>query len=199
MAGSVNPAEPVIFARLAPDNSCTFALDGHRIRLRHRPTVQWLAALADQDLHDIMPGMLREKDLRWYMGMLADPRCSFDLKDSHRIRDAIIREITGIPWWAAVRLANALGRSWFLAEGAALLRNVNLLDLPVRSLMSVVYAFAAETCENERDRAVLDADLFRPPDGYEPAWTAVQQAASFAAFRSANSFARPVLPRGTPG
>lgn len=200
MAASPNPAEPVIFERLAEDNSCRIGLGGRRITLRHKPTRLWLAALADQKLHLIMPGMLRERDMRWYMSLLADPREGFDLPDSHRITHAVVREVTGLPWWAAVRLANAVGRSWFLADPAALLRGVDLLALPIRRVLSVVYVFAAESCEKDHDRAVLDADLFRPPEGVEPAWSAVQQAASFAAFRQANAmFARPGVPAGTPG
>lgn len=200
MAVSVNPADPVIFQRLTGDNSCVVGLGGEKLKLKHRPTSQWLAALADQKLNEIMPGMLRDPDVRWYMSQLADPRIGFDLKDSERVTHAVIREVTGVPWWAAVRLANSLGRSWFLADPAALMRGVDLLTLPVRRTLSIVYVFATETCENDRDRAVLDADLFRPPDGYEPAWSAVAQAASFAAFRSANAvFARPGVPHGTPG
>lgn len=182
---SVNPAEPVLFDRLRDDNACTVSLAGQRLRLKHRPTVQWLSALADQQLHVIMPGMLRTRDVRWYMTLLADPRTGFDLKDSRRITDAVIREVTGLPWWTAARLANALGRSWFLADASALLRGVNLLALPIRRTLSIVYVFASETCENERDRIMLDNDLFRAPDGYETAWSPEQQATSFAAFRMA--------------
>lgn len=192
MAVTLNPAEPVVFQRLTNDNSCRLGLGGRKITLRHRPTVDWLAALADQKLHTIMPGMLRDKDVRWYMSLLADPTCAFDLRDSHAITHAVIREVTGVPWWTAVRLANAAGRSWFLADPATLMRGVDMLALPIRRTLSVVYVLAVETCENDRERAVLDADLFRPPEGTEPAWTAVQQAASFAAFRQANAmFARP--------
>lgn len=193
---SQNPADPVLFARLREDNACTVALDGRRLTLRHQPTVRWLDALADQRLQAIMPGMLDEDDLHFYVARLTDPRCRFDLKDSRRITDTVIREVTGLDWWAAVRLANALGRSWFLADGAALMRGVNLLAVPVRRTLEVTYAFAAETCNNERDRAILDADLFRPPEGYEPVWNAVAQAASFAAFRSATGR---VTRSGTPG
>lgn len=182
---TVNPADPVLFDRLRDDNACTVALAGQRLRLKHCPTKQWLAALADQKLHMIMPGMLRDRDVRWYMSLLADPRTGFDLKDSHRVTHAVVREVTGVPWWTAVRLANALGRSWFLADASALLRGVNLLALPIRRVMSIVYLFAAETCENERDRIMLDNDLFRAPDGYETAWSPEQQATSFAAFRMA--------------
>lgn len=197
-SSSPSPVEPVLFARLRGDNACTVALGGRRLRLGHRPTVRWLDALADQRLHAIMPGMLGDGDLGWYMQQLTDPRTSFDLKDSHKITHAVIRETTGLPWWTAVRLANALGRSWFLADAQALLRGVNLLRVPIRRALAVVYLFAAEGCQNERDRAVLDNDLFRPPEGYEPAWTAVQQAASFAAFRSASAASRPAR-TGTPG
>src|SRR4029079_2646165 len=192
MAATANTAEPVVFARLADDNSCRIALGGRAITLRHRPTVQWLDALADQELHRIMPGMLRERDVRWYMGQLADPRVRCDVRDSHRIARAVVREVTGLPWWAAVKLANALGPSWFLADPTALLPAVDMLSLSVRRAVSVIYVLAAEGCEKDRDRAALDADLFRPPEGTEDPWTAVQQAASFAAFRQANAaFARP--------
>lgn len=192
---SVNPAEPVLFDRLHDDdNACTVSLAGQRLRLRHRPTRLWLAALADQKLHEIMPGMLRERDLRTYMMSLADPRTGFDLKDSHKITHAVVREVTGVPWWTAVRLANALGRSWFLADGSALLRGVNLLALPIRRTLSITYVLASETCENERDRIVLDNDLFRAPEGYDVPWTAEQQSSSFAAFRMAAALhqARPL-------
>lgn len=195
---SQNPADPVLFARLREDNACTVALAGRRLTLHHRPTVRWLGALADQQLHTIMPGMLSTQDMHWYMHLLTDPRSRFDLQDSRKITHAVVREVTGLPWWAAVRLANALGRSWFLADSLALVKGVNLLAVPIRRALSVAYLFAAETCENERDRAVLDADLFRAPEGYEPAWTAVQQAASFAAFRAATAPHRPGR-TGTPG
>lgn len=192
-----NPAEPVAFSRLRDSNSCTVALGGKKLRLRERPTVEWLSALADQDLHLIMPSMLRNRDLHWYMSQLADPRCAFDLSDSHKVTHAVIGEVCKVPWWAAVRLANALGRSWFLADPAALLRSVDLLQVPVWRALSVVYFFAAESCKDEKDRAVLDADLFRPPDGYAPVFSAQQQAASFAAFRQANAAFSRGQPRRT--
>lgn len=199
MAATVNPAEPVVFSRLADDNSCRLAVGGREITLRHRPTKEWLDALAEQELHRIMPGMLRERDVRWWIGQLADPRVRFDVSDSHKIAHAVVREVTGLPWWAAARLANAAGRSWFLADPTALLRGVNLLQVSIRRALSVIYVFAAEGCEKDRDRAVLDADLFRPPEGTQNPWTAVQQAASFAAFRQATGMLqRPGAPTATP-
>lgn len=196
----MSPAEPVIFSRLRDDNVCVFALGGHRLRLRDRPTSAWLSALGNQALHEIMPGMLKPRDMRWYVSQLADSYTAFDVADSHKVTHAVVQAVCGIPWWAAVRLANALGRSWFLADPSALLRGVNLLDLPIRRTLACTYVFAAESCKDDKERAALDIDLFRPPEGFEDKVSAVQQAASFAAFRTASAMFRPPGVRaGTPG
>lgn len=188
MAAQPSPAEPVSFKRLRRDNSCTFAFDGEIIELPHRDTIDWLAALADEELGLIVPGMLRVADQQWMMSTLADYRNTFDVPQLRRIANSVVREVTGVPWWAATRLANSAGRSWFQLDPSALLRGTDLTLLPVRRCLAAIYFIAAEGCENDRDRAVLDADLFRaPPGSEEPAWSAEQQATSMAAFRAMRS------------
>lgn len=185
MAAQPSPAEPVSFKRLRRDNSCTFAFDGEIITLPHRDTIDWLAALADEELGLIIPGMLRPADRQWIMATLADHRNTFDLPQLRRIANNVVREVTGIPWWTAAQLANAAGRSWFQLDPSALLRGADLTTLPIRRTLEVIYFIAAESCENDRDRAVLDADLFRaPPGAEESGWSAEQQATSMAAFRA---------------
>jgi hypothetical protein len=184
MAAQTSPADPVIFKRLTRDNTCLFAVAGEIIRLPHRDTIDWFAALADEELGRIIPGMLRRRDRQWLMTELANPRSTFDMPQLRRVAHNIVREVTGIPWWAAARLANAAGRAWFQLDPSAYLRGGDLTSVPIRRALSIVYFIAAEGCENDRDRAILDSDLFRAPEGENPGWSAEQQATSMAAFRA---------------
>lgn len=195
MAAQPPPTEPVSFKRLRNDNSCVFALDGRIIELPHRETLQWLAALADEELGRIVPAMLKKRDLTWVFTQLADSRSPFDMPLLRHIARTVVREVTGLPWWAAVRLANAAGRSWFLADATVLMRGPDLLEMPIRRSLSIVYLIAAEGCENDRDRAILDNDIFRAPEGEDNSWSAQQQATSMAAFRAMRSQFRQ-LPTG---
>lgn len=182
-----NPGDPIVFGRLRDDNTCTIALGDQVLRLKEHPTRQWLDALAEQRLSDIMPGMLRRRDQRWFYRQLISHDTSMDVADTRRIAEEVIRHVTGIPWWAAVRLAHSAASSWFRLDAIVLIRGVDLLAVSIRRTLSAIYALAAEGCQEEKDRAMLDNDIFRPPEGVEVAWTPEQQATSFAAFRAANA------------
>lgn len=182
-----NPAEPARFARLTSDNSCRFALGGRVIDVPHRPTVKWLAALSEQQLYLIVPGMLREDDARFVHQVLADPDCAFDVAQSRRIYEAVVNDVCGVPWWVAVKLASAAAHNWFILDPVSLSKGIDLLTLPIRRTLSVVYLLAIDSCKDEDERIIFENDMFRPPEGHQPAWTPVQQASSFAAFRAMNA------------
>lgn len=184
---SNNPAEPARFARFTGDNSCRFALGGRVIDVPHRPTVKWLAALSEQQLHLIVPGMLRDGDARFYHLALADPDLAFDIAQSRRVYEAVINDVCGVPWWVAVKLASAAAHNWFIADPVALGRGVDMLTMPIRRTVSFIYLLALEGLKDEEERIMFENDVFRPPEGHQPAWTPVQQASSFAAFRAMNA------------
>lgn len=181
------PTDPVVFARLRNDNGCALAVDGRVLRVRNRPTVEWLDALSTQKLHKIVPGMLKNRDAQWLTGLLADPDNTLDTGDLRKMYEAVVLHVTGMPWWAAVRLANSTAIMWTLIDSVALTKNVDLLSIPIRRALAVVYTLALESCKEDKDRAILDNDIFRAPEGVAPSWSPEQQAASFAAFRAVNA------------
>lgn len=178
--------EPINFDHLRADNTTTLTLGSRVLRLPHHHTQTWLAALTGGQLHRIIPGMLDLEDQTWYLRQLADPCTGFDIDNHRRLCWAVIGHVTGYPWWTAIRLAHGAANSWHIAEPLALTKGVDLLTLPIRRTLSVIYLLAVQSCTKDEDRLMLDNDLYRPPDGVAGlTWTPQQQAASFSAFRAA--------------
>lgn len=178
------PADPANFHRMPHGNTTTIAVGTRLIHIPHHPTVTWLGHLADQALHHIFPGMLNPHDQHWIFQLLADPATTFDVPDVHRIARNITADITALPWYVSARLANSAGRYWLLADGAALLRGVDLLAYPIRRTLAVIYGMNREGCKDDDERAMFDRELWATPEGEKPQWTPTQQASSFAAFRA---------------
>lgn len=185
MASSLPPVPPAAFHRIRPDNACHLIVGSRVLTVAHHPTKTWLAYLGDQALHRIFPGLLRRQDQAWIHEKLADRTSRFDIPHVRDMSRDVITAVTGLPWYTAVRLANVAGTAWFIADPTALLRGVDLLALPVRRTLSVVYALQREGAKDDADRAAIDRDLWALPDGERPAWTPEQQQSSFAAFRAA--------------
>lgn len=185
MAAPPPPVGPVAFHRLRPDNSCHLIIGDRTVLIPHHPTHEWLAYLGDQALHRIFPGMTTPADEHWLHEQLIDPDTAFDVPDVRLITRAVIGEVTGLPWYVAVRLANLAGAAWILVDPMSLLRGTDLLALPVRRALSVVYLIQREGAKDDAERATTDRELWAIPDGEQPSWTPEQQASSFAAFRAA--------------
>jgi hypothetical protein len=191
------PAEPAAFHRLRADNSCHLSIGGHDITIPHHPTNMWLAYLADQALHRVFPGMLRRQDEAWIHAQLADHDTAFDVPQIRQISRAVVAEVTGLPWYVAARLASVAGTGWFLADPVALMRGIDMLALPVRRTLSVVYLLQREGAKDDNERAYLDRELWAIPNGEKPSWTPEQQSSSFAEFRAMRAAigARAAAPR----
>lgn len=179
------PVDPAAFARLRDDNRTTVLLGGRRLKLRHHNTRMWLAHLADQALMRIFPGFLPEDDQAWLYTQLADPTTTFDVPQLRAMSHAVVADVTGLPWYVAARLANLAGRGWFLLDPITLTKGVDLLDLPARRALSVVYLLQRQGCSDEDEKITLDRELWAVPAGEQPpSWTPEQQSSSFAAFRA---------------
>jgi hypothetical protein len=154
------PAADWLHVACAGQSPVTVTVDGITLDVQPVPVADLMGILATGRLSGIIPGRLPPDQAQVWARHLMDPDTSFDIADADAVARVVTEHITGVPAETAVTLAAWLAADWLLLDGYHLRRGVDLLSLPPRRLMAVLYAFRVEHTSDKRDDT--DAQLFPP-------------------------------------
>lgn len=149
------------------------SIAGCRYRIGGRPAIDWLLKVSSENWLGIVPGMVDGDDLEYAIEQ--GDVDQVDLVDAGRKAVALA---SGMPWWAACRLAKVSISDVELA-GALILAGVNAGVVSLGGYLAAVYRLLVADLDKKK-RASLDADITRIPNGvqsrqvYDPALASAQ-------------------------
>lgn len=168
--------------RLLP---ATVTLDGRPLTFPDVPHATVWTWLGEGRWVALLSG-LPPDDIAWLDERLADPDDVFDQPDVARLCQRVLAATTGLPWWAAHRLASVAitEQVWFAAWCAG--KNIDPWQAPPYRLAAAVVAWVYAGTD---DVAALDRALWIPPP-HVPRWDARHEAATFAAAQASSAARR---------
>lgn len=168
MAGAIAGPWETILNR----GGAAFQVDNEEFWLPVHSAGKWIDALARGALEDVIPDLLAPEDrvrwtrLYWEDNPTGGPLISQALHS--QIVNLCVSEASGMPWTAAHALIGFAGNNWRYFDGWCVRRQVEPLELPLDRFVNLVYVLRYESLD-DKERAKLDLDLFKPPPDASPA------------------------------
>lgn len=144
----------------------TFTVDEDEYTLPELDTRTWLDALVLQPpacwMH-LIPTRLAGDGATRIGKRLAAADDDFDLDDLERVAEDVLRQVCGMDFYAAHRLAAQIYGNWQLYDGWCASKGVDPLHVPISRVLSAAYAWRLSLCQEKSDIGKLDASIYQPP------------------------------------
>lgn len=133
-----------------------------------RPASEWIEAIADGDLTQVVPGLLAQVDRAdiemEYMLAHVDP------EDIRRVAREAIQEAGGRYWWEVIRIVHSATHRdlWTPVFGRLVLAGFDFERRSLGAFVASVYTLTIDMIgQNEQARQQFEAELSMPPEGVD--------------------------------
>lgn len=126
----------------------------------------WLHVLMSDSFitDDVFPGMLGEEDRQYVEGLLHHGNLALD--DSRELGLEIVSQVSGRPWWVALRLISVARSSWD-ALGGDMVKKADASTVSLAAWLDALFLLMVRAIEDSK-RTMFLMKLEMAPEGWGP-------------------------------